>query len=84
MTADPVCLERERLLGQLSEALTGHNEAVSKMVELAGLNRPKAFGEAKAEVERTKRQVQEARQELDAHVREHGCQQFAPPPRAAH
>lgn len=67
------CRERERLLRRFSDAVTSHNETVSKMAELAGCNQTDAFAMAKKQVTQTKRAVHNAKQELEAHIREHGC-----------
>ena len=73
MKSGSPCRERARLLRNFSAAVTSHNEAVSKMAELAGCNRANAFVMAKEQVSQTKRAAHNAKQELEAHIREHGC-----------
>jgi len=43
------------------------------MADLAGFNRSDAFMMAKEHVARTKREAYNAKQELEAHMREHEC-----------
>jgi hypothetical protein len=63
------CRERERFR---SDAVTIHSAAVTRMAQLAGWRLAGAFGLAKQQVAETKGHVQSAKQEFEAHVREHG------------
>ena len=70
-----VCTERERLLRGMSAAIEGQNEAVTRMAALAGSHRSALFAVAKEQVTQAKQKVAAARNEFEAHIREHGCGQ---------
>ncbi|MBV9081947.1 MAG: hypothetical protein JOZ62_04670 [Acidobacteriaceae bacterium] len=69
-----ICPERERLLRDVSAALNRHNKAVGEMATIAGSNRTALFSTAREVVAGTKQEVEVARDALEAHMIEHGCQ----------
>ncbi|MBV8829897.1 MAG: hypothetical protein JO217_12545 [Acidobacteriaceae bacterium] len=73
MDSSTSCTERERLLRNFADAVTIHSYSVSRMAQLAGTRLSGAFTVAKKQASETKLHVESARQEFEAHVREHGC-----------
>jgi hypothetical protein len=71
--ASGVCPERERLLRKLNGILDSHNDSVQAMVALAGTGHTALFEAAKKRAAETRHQVRTAREEFEAHIREHAC-----------
>jgi hypothetical protein len=63
------CTERERLLAHLEVTLRAYTAAVEAMKTKRGHE----FDDANRAAEELRQAVQDARNELDQHRREHGC-----------